>query len=56
LSNWDEFVAGTYPTDSNSVPRILQIVLTGSEVQVQVRTCAGSTYQLECSHGLPSGE
>lgn len=54
-SNWDEFIAGTCPVSSNSVPRILKIVLAGSEVQVQVQTCAGSLYQLECSHGLPPG-
>jgi|GEM_PF-1316086 len=51
-SNWEEFIAGTCPVNSGSVPRILQIVLAGSEMRVQVQTCLGSTYQLECSHGL----
>jgi hypothetical protein len=54
FSNWDEFIAGTCPISSGSVPRIVQIVLAESEVHVQVQTCAGSIYQLECSHGLPA--
>lgn len=45
-------MAGNCPVSPALVPRILQIVLAGSEVRVQVQTCLGSNSQLERNDAL----
>ena len=49
MSNLQEFLAGTDPTDPNSVFRITSITIVGNDIAVMWTTQPNKTNQLECS-------
>jgi uncharacterized repeat protein (TIGR01451 family) len=53
-SNWQEFIAGTDPTNAASVTRILALELTASGPRLSFRGAPGKTYRLDRREG-PDG-
>ena len=53
-SNTEEYLAGTVPSSSSSVLRILSVVDGSGQVQVQFETAVGRTYSLQYRESLSS--
>ena len=52
MTNAQEYVAGTIPTDSNSVFKITSVQRTGQNFQMTFLTVSGKTYRVEYSDTL----
>ena len=55
LTNLQEYRAGTDPSDSSSVFRILGVDQVGADVQVRFSSVAGRLYRLERNEQFPAG-
>jgi len=55
LSNWQEFLAGTNPTNSASVLQIGPITRVGSDIQIGFLSSSGIVYRVEVRADLSEG-
>jgi hypothetical protein len=52
LSNLQEFLAGTVPTDSSSALRIVAILTSGPDILIRFSSASGKRYLVEYKNGL----
>jgi parallel beta-helix repeat protein len=55
MSNWQEFLAGTDPTNAASVLRISTLTLTNSDVTISFQSVTGINYRLDVREDVETG-
>jgi hypothetical protein len=55
LNNWQEFLAGTDPTNSASTLKVGAVTYSGADITVSFQSTAGIVYRVEVRDALDSG-
>ncbi len=55
MNNYQEFIAGTNPTNSDSVLKLDSVAKSGADIVVSFASVQGIVYRLQSSSGLNAG-